>query len=373
MISVNRRDFASALKRACRLAPKTSIPALRNVCLMVDGESLMLKSTNLEQAIVEVLPAAGNGKFRPVRLCVPAMPLLGVIQALPQYLHEVPLEARADSVLVGTTKLSAGCPVDDYPVIPKVPSKAEAVIEMPDDFMQHVRFVNAAVSEDFARFALRGICFDIAHGNIAASDGKRLHCAHLWQPSKFKPVIVPPAVFDLDVPIQMVVPKQEKDSTLKQAFFLTQTGYIATTSIEGHFPDYLSIVRNEHTLTAVMERVELLAAVEQVLPMLSERDHACFLHLNEQFQIRAENRETGAEYVNEVTASLDGAELKTSLNPYFLRDTLRAMTGESVTLAFRKPDEAVYIVNDTGNQWALLMPLTAKEPSTAPSQAKSGK
>lgn len=360
MVSVNRRDFASALKRACKLAPKSSIPALRNVCLTVDGESLMLKSTNLDQSIVEVLPVIGNGNTKLVSLCVPTLPLLGVVQALPQFLKEVPLDARADCVIVGTTKLATGCPMEDYHVIPKVPGKADAVIELPNDFMQHVRFVSPAVSEDLTRFALKGICFDFAHGNIVASNGKVLHCAHLWQPTKLTPAIVPPAVFNLDVPTQMVLPNPNKDGTLKEVFFLTQTGYIATTTIEGTFPDYLNLVRNEHTLTAVMERAELLAAVEQALPMMNERDHACSLHLNEHFQIRAENRETGAEYINEVSASLDGAELKTSLNPYFLRNMLRGMAGEGVTLAFRKPDEAIHIFNDADDQWALLMPLDQK-------------
>lgn len=51
-----------------------------------------------------------------------------------------------------------------------------------------------------------------------------------------------------------------------------------------------------------------------------------------------------------------------------LRDALRTMTGQDVTLAFRKPDEAIYIVSDAGDQWALLMPLTTKEPDSTPAK-----
>jgi hypothetical protein len=46
------------------------------------------------------------------------------------------------------------------------------------------------------------------------------------------------------------------------------------------------------------------------------------------------------------------------------------MTGQHVTLAFRKPDEAIYVVSDAGDQWALLMPLTPNVPDTKPANAK---
>lgn len=218
MLTVDRREFTDALRRATRLTPKSvAVQALRTVKLTLDAESVTLQSTNLEQSLVEILPAMGNGKAKPASLCVTAVQLFGVVQALPQYLKEVPIEAHSDRLLVGTTKLTPACPVEDYPALPRSPDHAQAVIEVPEDFPLHLRFVRAAVSQEAARHALTGVLFDFAHGNIVASDGKRLHCAHLWNPSKVASVIVPPAAFDIDLPTHMTVPKAKKDVSFRQA------------------------------------------------------------------------------------------------------------------------------------------------------------
>lgn len=372
MLTVNRQELTAALRRAAKIAPKTSsIAALRTVKLAADAESLMLSATNLEQAQVEILPAMGNGKAKPATLCVPLTPLLGVINALPQYLRDVSIEVRPDHVLVGTAKLAAGCPLTDFPVIPRTPDDARAIIELPDDFMRQARFVRAAVGQEATRYALTGILFDFAHGNIVASDGKRLHCAHIWEPCKLKSVIVPPDAFDIDVPTHLTLPKPDASGEVHEVFFFTSTGYIVSKTTDGNYPDYLPLVRKEHTLTVSVDRAELASALEQALPMVHERTPSCLLHVNERFEIHAENSDTGAAYVNEVAAAADGPELKVTVNPHLLLGLLRTMTAQDVTLAFRKPDEAIYVVADNGAQWALVMPLNLATSNPAPTKASA--
>lgn len=161
-----------------------------------------------------------------------------------------------------------------------------------------------------------------------------------------------------------VAGRTQKDSSVPEVFLLTQNGYVATRTIEGTFPDYRHLVRKEHHVTATVDRAELVSAVEQALPLVSERAPSCMFHLNERFEIHAENAESGGEYVNEIAAALDGEEIKVSVNPNYLLAMLRTMTAREVTLALRKSDEVIYVVSDTGFQWALIMPLTTKEPDT---------
>jgi DNA polymerase-3 subunit beta len=363
MMTLNRHELTAALKRAAKLLPKsTHVLPLRNVRLSTDEDSLMLSSTNLEQSLVEIFPAVNDTEVHPASACVPITPLLGVVQALPTYLREVPIEVRPDHIIVGTTKLSVGCPTDDYPAIPKIPKNAPTIIDVPDDFPRHLRFVRSAASQDLTRHVLQGILLDFRNGNMVGCDGKRLHCAHLWNPSKAASVVVPPTVFEIDVPTHIIVPEQQ-EKEVRQAFFLTQTGYIATITIDGTYPNYLDLVRKEHTLIAHVERLELLNAVEQAIPMLNERSPVCTLHLNDQFEIRATNTEAGSEYVNEVPAAIDGEEITATVNAHYLRDLLRHTTAEHLTMAFRKPGESIYIVSGKGDQWALLMPLTINAPT----------
>lgn len=367
MITVNRRDLTAALKRALKLNTRTSsLPALRATQLVLNHENLLLRTTNLEQALVDLLPT--SGKSKQAAICVPTAQLLSVVVALPQYMKDVVLQATHEYVLIGTSKLPAGCELADYPIIPRVPDDSQAIVELPEDFSSHLRFARAATSKDGSRFVLQGILFDFAHGNIVGCDGKRLHCAHLWNSSKVSPLVLrPDIVFDLDTPTRLVVPKPGKDDSVRQAFLYLANGYIATSTVEGDYPNYLSLVRKEHHLTATVDRQELAGAVEQAIPMTTERSPSCTLHLNEHFEIRAQHKDTGAQYVNEVSAELDGREMRIHLNPFQLLDTLRTMRGDTVTMAFRKPDEALYVVNEAGDHWALLMPWNVEaEQPTAP-------
>jgi len=219
------------------------------------------------------------------------------------------------------------------------------------------------------RHVLRGILFDFKNGNLVGCDGKRLHCAHLWEPSKVSQVLVPPAAFDLDNPTHLSIPKAEED-LVRQAFLLVENGYSGTSTIEGDSPDYLAVCRKEHHLTAVLERSELADAIEQSLPAAGERNPACTLHLNEHFEICAESKETGAAYVNEVPAELDGKELRVHVNPHQLLATLRTMHADLVTIKLRKPDEALHILSDAGDQWALIMPVTTEAKPSASTTPK---
>ena len=368
MITVQRSNLASALKRASKLLPRTpTIPALRTVRLAIDHEGIVFRSTNLEQALVEALPATTSERTTAVSICVNVVPLLGIVNALPEHVSDVRITARPDHLIVETTKLPAGCALADYPTIPRMPDRVQAMIELPGDLMQSVRFVRSAVSKETYRAPLQGMLFDFANGNLVGCDGKHLHCAHLWERSKIANLLLPPSIFDVDVPTHLHVPQSGKNG-VQEAFLILENGYLAAKTLEGNYPDYLAIVRKEHLNTAVVNREELASAVEQALPMVNERSPSCTLHLNDRFEIQAEDADTKAEYQNEVSASLDGLEIKVSLNPHVLLATLRTMPGQEVTLAFRKPDEAVHVVSDSGNHWALIMPLTLHNPTPAPSR-----
>jgi len=155
MITINRRDLTAALKRAARLTSKASYaPALRTTQLTFADDGVILRSTNLEQSLTEILPATGRAKQ--VTTCVSVAQLLSVLVALPQYMKDVPLEVSADFLLVGTTKLTAAFEATDFPVISRVPDNAQAVVELPQDFPQHLRFCRAAVSPDSTRVSGQG-------------------------------------------------------------------------------------------------------------------------------------------------------------------------------------------------------------------------
>jgi len=363
MITVNRRDFITALRRASKVSPKNShILPLRTVQLTVDAESITLKSTNLELALVEILGA--QGQARETTVCVPIHQLLCTILALPQYLQEVPLEPHPEYVVVGTTKLPAGCDSSDFPVVSRPPEDAQTNVELPEDFPNHFRFVRAAVSQDAIRGPLQGVVFDFKNGNIAASDGKRLHVARLWAPADVDSVIIPPSALDLELPTHLSIPKRARD-IVGTVFLHIANGYIVSNALEGTFPAYHNLIPKEHRVVALVDREELLSAIDQAFPAVSERNPACSLHFNEHVEIRAENKDSGASYVNELDAVVEGPEILVHVNPHNLRGMLTSMTGQSITLTFRKPGEAIYIVSDQADQWGLIMPLVFDPPPKA--------
>ncbi len=347
MFEVSRKYLADALRNASKVSPKhTSIPLLKCVHIIVDKDSLTLHATNLEQHLVEVMPIIGSSQ--PANACVPLIQLASIINS---YLHDdVQLDVHPGHVTIGATKVPSLSP-DDFPARPRV--NIHATVELPDGFNAGLRFVKSAVSDEPARHVLQALLFDFTNGNLVASDGTRLHLAKIWQPSKHGKLIIPPSAFNVDTATAIGIPKPNGEA--KQVSINLPNARLYTSTMDGHWPDYTQILREDHTLTAVVDREELLVAVEQCLPVLTERVNACTLHVNKHLEVSAKN--DTAECSNHIAAHVEGNKLTVNVNAHKLLDTLRTIPGEAVVLAFRKPEEAIHIYSEDERYRAVIMPL----------------
>lgn len=357
MTHVNKQALVHALLRASKLTRKGT---LHDIHLTLGHDTLTLRSTNYEQALTEMLPASTNGDQ--ATCCLPLQKFLDIVKSQPAR-DIVGLDLTSSHVCVGNARLPA-LKTEEFPELPALPDHAQT-IALPEDFPALLKFVRPAVAVERSRYTLNGICFDLALGLLVATDGRRLHAAPLGTSLSHTRVILAPAVLELAPATHLVLPTGKQADTSK-VFLLTANGYLSAIPLEGEFPEYATLVRDAHDTTATVYRRDLLAVVEQALPLTDPDVPSCDLHLNDGLEVRASQRDSKAEFSADVAAVVEGADVTVTLDPQFLVDALRTIPGDLVTLKARKPGEAVLLVSEGTQAWALIMPITVNDAASVP-------
>lgn len=358
---VERNALSKALLRACKLVDRSRYDRLKGVVrLSAEDGGLLVEATNYEESLVEIVPSEGSAGSGAV--CVQAGSLVGVLKALPRGQQEIEFLVSDDHVQVGKYWVASSCPASEFPELPSLPESPRATVALPANFADCVKFVRCAVAAERGRFALNGVCFDLSHGTLVATDGMRMHCAPLGVQVGVERLVLRPLAFDLGSVSHLVVPERPEKGAVEHVFLLTPTGYVATIPIDGAYPEYWVVVREEHFSKAVVNRGDLMAAVQQVRPTLNPARPVCGLHLNEGLEVKSCGQDAKARFSTSISASREGVELELELDASFFFDALRGLPGEFVTLWFREANEAVNLVGD-GDCWAVIMPCT--EPSGA--------
>lgn len=337
-----RAQFAEAVAWAQRtVGDRVSMPGLAGIRMTLDGDQLVLESTNIEVDSRVSLTVQGDTGGR---VLVSGKLLADVVRALPQ--DAVNLQAVSDLLRLQCGRAQFELRLmtsDDFPSLREPSTEAPVATMKAEEFAATVAQVARSSSTDDARPVLTGVNLEATQGRLtaAATDSYRLAVRSVpWDRGAEMTVLVPRRALEqarhaadaLGSEVKLVLEPQ-------QVTFEFSDRRLVTRLIDGRFPDYRALIPTEFEREATVDRAELAEVVKRVAVMsdLTSTVTPVQLHVTEDtLTVRAASAETGnAEEA--LPCELRGEPLEIAFNPRYLSDGLDAVGTEEVLMQFRDP------------------------------------
>lgn len=371
--TASRIDLIRAIGAAVRVVERrNTIPILSNIALGAADGQLTIKATDLD---IEVTTACAATIEAPGSLTLPAQTFHDILRKIPEG-ADVTLDALGEhgrvNLRAGRARFTLGTlPLSDFPAI--ATGKMPPSFEMPAaDLAVMLDQVGFAVSTEETRYYLNGIYLHMAgEGEDArlvavATDGHRLARRVVNPPvhEPFPGVIIPrKAVGEMlrlvDKLAEMV---SVSISPTANRLRLEAGGVtLVTKLIDGTFPDYARVIPKGNDRRCEVEAATLLAAVDRVATISSERGRAVKLGFADgRITIEVSNPAAGTAR-DEIDGSYDAEPLEIGFNARYLTDILGVLINAgatSTTLHLGNPGSpAILEAAEAPDLTIVLMPM----------------
>lgn len=375
-VTLERAALLKSLGHVHRVVERrNTIPILSNVLLQADGQSLLLKATDLDLEVTERLPADVAQKGATT---LPAHILYDIVRKLPDG-AEVSLEADGEQ---GQLLLRSGrsrftlqsLPESDFPDL-AAGDIGHSFSLAAADLKRLIDKTQFAISNEETRYYLNGIFLHATDvdGHMmlraVATDGHRLARVEIPAPEgaigmpgviiRRKAVAeVQKLVEDLGEEVRVEV------STTKARFSFGDatagSGQVVLTSklIDGTFPDYMRVIPSGNDKRLVVDRDFFAKAVDRVSTISSERGRAVKLAVADgKLTLSVTNPDSGSA-LEELDVDYDSTPMDIGFNARYLLDITAQLESDTALFKFADPGSPT-LVQDREGAAALyvLMPM----------------
>lgn len=370
-LSVAQQDLLTILKFADRTVEKrNTIPILSNVLLTASKDRISIKATDLD---IQIETSVACNVTRTGSTTVLANILLQIVGKLKND-SEISIEydpAKEPTCAVRSSrsrfKLQT-LPTQDFPDLSgRLTDKTEHRFEMARADLERLLLRSKfCIATDETRYYLNGVYFHHISDNGnqklrgVATDGHRLaqiQCDAPEGSTAFEGaesaagVILPRKTIDI-VNYIMGSCKTEKIgiqlSATKIVFTIGDT-IIVSKLIDGQFPDYQRVVPRDNNLIAIMNRAEVLGAVDRLSVLTSDergKSLQCSF-ANERLTLSVINPDAG-NATEEIDIEYNGTlPLEIGFNSKYIKDILEQVEGDKVEFRLADPGSPALITSPT--------------------------
>lgn len=364
-IQIAQEKLAKALSNVSRVAAgaRSTLPILSNVLIRVDDKKVSLTTTNLDMAVMSLLPVTSskNGV-----VTVPARLIAEFVSNLPRG-EMVTLTANDTKVEVVAGSCHStinGAPADDFPELPELEADKVVTFTMKTEaFKAGLAQVMMASSNDMTRPALTGVYFNTFESGlyVAATDGYRLAERKISDKVTAEVAAIVPTGSLQEVMRSLDDTIEEIEISFDETQVKFRLGGVEITSklVDGSFPDYRQLIPKESEINVELNKSELTRVTKLAALFAREVGGSivCIASVeNGSFTIAAVANELG-ENSSEIKTTVD-ADGKVTLNSRFLLDALNAVDEEKVKVGFANKLDPV-VIRGVGNKEYvhIVMPL----------------
>ena len=364
-IKINKSALAEALNNvASVVASKSSLPVLQNVKITArDGKALFvcsdLDTTLIANAECEVLE---DGETTiPVKMFSTAVSKVvdGVIDL------DVDGKDRA-RLTAGTSKFSFnGISAKEFPVLKE--EGGDPVTLKTDAIRELLRKTSFAMCMDDTRKVLNSVLLDFSQGGgktiAVATDGRRLSMLNctVEAPATFNSTFVLPRKA-----VDVLSKKLPKDgdckiiSTGSQLRFVTQKFELYTKLFDDAFPNYMQVVPKTSNEIVVVDRVELIGALDRVSVFTTSDAPTVQLIFDKGSLILTSDTESGSSR-DEVAIKYEGDKIEMNFNPQYICDALNVIDEDEVEIHLINGTSPAVIRKAGSDDYTyVVMPLRTK-------------
>ena len=365
-ISTSKTELQSALQKLSKATPtRSTLPILTSVLFDAQKSGTVLRTTDLEIAIVVSLPASLE---EPGSCAIPIQPLVEITNALPETRITFSVDGSNKvkmSTEVGEYDLS-GKPSEEFPALPDVDNRKAAGIK--GSILREIIHTNLfAVSQDELKPSLTGVLFRFGENILTAvsTDGHRLvrYIRNDYESKEFQGDVVIPKKF-LNM-ISNIIPAEETIQVWMGDSHMTLSigsDTYFTRIIDERFPDYESVIPKENDKTVTANRESLLSGVKRVSIFSNRSTHQIALNIQEgKALLTTEDPERASKAKEELDVELSGEAVTVGKNANYLKDVLSHIGTEDIRIELKSSISAGLFFPETQEKDSeltmLLMPI----------------
>ncbi len=349
--------------------PKSPLPILSNFIFEVSGTNLHLTASDNENTLetnLTLIDSDSDGSF-----AVQSHDFLESIKGIPEQpiTLEVNLDTRMATIIYMNGRLSM--PVEsaeDFPDVMPMSPKASTISIPSNDLTESINRTLFAIGQDEIRPVMNGIYFDLTPNCLAivASDGHKL---------------VRNRIFSIksEIPASFILPK--KPATLLKGLLVKDAetevtisidtqhaqidfgeGVLSCRLIEGHYPNYNSVIPQNNPNMVYVNRLGLLSALKRVHPFANDASNLVRFRLeNNVIRLETDDYDFSKTATESVMCEYGGSPMSIGFKGSAFIDVLSNLESEQVILKLADPSRASVVVpaesNDDQEVLMLLMPM----------------
>lgn len=350
-LSCQQKDLHAALAMVGRATSNSSTLAIcGNVRIDAAGGKLKLTATNLELSMVTTIEAKVDqeGSFT-----LPCKLLNQFVGSVPNNTVDLELSNKRVSLKCGKYSVKiAGAAVEDYPPLPDIADPITLTLKG-KDLKDAINHVDIAMAPNTSRLVLSGISLEIQKDGLefAAADSIRLAVYSLKVNSIEKQlrIIIPGKTAQ---ELARVIDNEDEDITVlinaQHIVFKLAKVEISSLLVQGEFPRYASLIPQNLTNKATLDRLEFLDAVK--ITSIFTGDEALRIHIVPggefvpgKLILYTSEREVG-ESNNEVDAIVTATDTsKIAFESRFISEALSVIKADQVSIETLSPSSPCVI------------------------------
>lgn len=346
---------------------KNTLPILSNILIEADQNSLTLSSTDMDISIKETINCnileSGSTTLN-------AQIMFDIIKKLPDTseIEFISNDSKILTIRSNVSKFSLSClPKDDYPII-ETNSNGKKFIVKSQTILKLINKTKFAISNEETRYFLNGLYFNVSNSESSSlmifvgTDGHRLATSSSktnHSKDEIPGVIIPKkTINELSKLLSENNEEIEIDITSNKIIFYIENLTLVSKLIDGTFPDYKRVIPENNHHHLIVNRLNLLAAVDRVSTIANEKSPSIkFKLLSNIINLSTINNENSTA-TEDIKVKYEGDNIEIGFNSRYIMDILDNLEGEEIKMSFNDNSTPIIAQEQNSSEVTyVLMPM----------------
>lgn len=319
-------------------AQRTTLTMLANVCLVLTGNNLTIKTTDQKMGYVSEITVQGQNDGVTTVVCDK---FLDIIKNLPA--SDIEFEEKEEKLFIKplNSSIDFRLRTSDSSTFPQIiiPEETSFFRVPQKDLTDMINQVGFAVSDDESKFAMNGAHFEKANGSIimVGTDGRRLSYINRQLSSEipdFGSVTIPSRFLSIIKKHSVKEGDFEVSVTGQAIYIKTGSCLIFSNLILNEFPAYKRVIPENQTNSCIVNTKALEEAIKRVSLLVESKYKKVILEFeNNKLIISTEESDIGTGR-EEIECSYSGESTKCAMNYTYILDPIKVMDGTETKISF---------------------------------------
>lgn len=340
LMKINKEEFLKPLQSVAGIVERRhTLPILSNVLIQITEENLSFVATDLEIQITAAV--SHRGDTGNTAITVSAKKLQDIVRALPDN-AEIAFDSKDSRLQLKAGKSQFNLqtlPADDFPTL-SLPDELISELSLPQSTLKHLfNQVQYAMAQQDIRYYLNGLLMVLEPGTVKviATDGHRLSLASMIAETVNQTA---EAILPRKTVIELIKLLGDNDEEVRiklgKNLVTFSFGNINLVSkvIEGKFPDYNKVVPAHYQNHVILNRLDLLHAMQRAAILSNEKFRGVRMVLTQNSMRVICNNTEQEEAEEELEISYINEPLDIGFNVTYLLDVLNNINNSEVDCSF---------------------------------------